>query len=196
MRSLIMIAVIAALGVVHVGWRDRFVVIGRAADVTRALASTTPSTAWTNEIAELPGADALTTTAFAAVGHDPIFAGIVSIRPTRWSLTLDYPPNDWPKKTIYADANAADKGDALEAYGRQHARIAESTAAKHDPTFRGRITFHYGSPAEATLALSKLPRTLAGDALTLEFTQDSFLGVELEKLQEWLERVQAAAAKT
>ncbi len=217
-----------ALGLVHAGWRDRFVVIGRPSDVTRSLASQTPSKVWAAAIDDLPGKDALATTAFAAISRDLMFTGIVGVPTTRWTMVFDGPPRGWPTKTFIEDGE-----DALDRFVQEQLRLAkrkeqglppeppESPDAavppepeRRMPTFRGRIELHYASTADAkraseiftkhafsfeletnlALALSRLPQKLAGTKLTVEFTHDSFPGVELDKLQAWLASVQAAAS--
>lgn len=211
------------VGRVDAGWRDGFVVIGRPADVTRALASKTPSEVWAAAIEELPGKDELRTHALLAISRDLTFAGLVGVRTSRWSLQFDLPPRDWPTKTIIESG-----ADPLEKFGQEQQRIAERkkqglppeppdageppAREREAPTFRGRLELRYASAADAkraaeifttrtfafeqeenlALALSKLPQKLAGDTLTLEFTQDSFPGVELAKLQAWIARISAS----
>jgi hypothetical protein len=52
-----------------------------------------------------------------------------------------------------------------------------------------------GVPLEAHLeaALARLHRTVVAASLTLTFDQDSFAGVRLEELTEWLARAQQTA---
>jgi hypothetical protein len=214
-----------ALGLAHAGWRDRFVVIGRPADVTRALASQTPSKVWATAIDELPGKDALATTAFAAISHDLMFTGLVGVPTTRWAMVFDSPTREWPPKSFIENGQSP-----LDKFAQEQERRAERKAQglppeppdaaeppepkRRVPTFRGRIELHYASSADAKraaeiftkhafpfkletnleLALSKLPQKLADTKLTIEFTQDSFPGVELDKLQAWLASAQAAVA--
>ena len=44
-------------------------------------------------------------------------------------------------------------------------------------------------------ALSRLPQSVTGSMLVIRFDQTKFAGVELEKLQAWMARMQAATAR-
>lgn len=88
-------------------------------------------------------------------------------------------------------------------------------AARPPRAFTGRLELEYASAADATraaaaitnntfavpleenlgAAFAKLPQTVSGTTLAIRFTQDSFPGVELDKLQAWVGSLQAAAAR-
>ena len=211
------------LGTVYAAWRGRYVVVGSRNDVTTALAATALPV-WTEASAELPGKDGFARTAGVAIGTDLMFAGLLGVATTRWKIVIELPSRGWPaKKMIKSGADALERFGEEQARIAERKKqglppeepAAAPTPPPRDPVFGGSVEIRYATAADATragqalaqgkfafeleqnlaAALSRLPQSITGSTLIIHFDQAKFAGVELEKLQAWMARMQAATAR-
>lgn len=210
------------LGTVYAAWRGHAIVFGNRESVMAAL-SAVPTAQWREAIASLPPTGMTSPTTFAAVSFDRTFGGLLGVPTTSWRLTMDHAPAPWPARNLISDDGAGDAlerfGEEQEALARRKAAGLPPLDAgvpepKPAPVFSGRIELRYANggdaataaaalakgafafPLEENLAaaLSHLPRSLTGSTLVVTFDQTSFANLELDKLQAWLAKAQAAAA--
>lgn len=209
-------------GTVYAAWRGRYIVFGARDAVTKAL-SATASPTWVEAVAELPGKDGFSSSAVVAIGTDRMFANLLGVPTIRWKLVMELPAQGWPARELIKDgADALEKfGEEQARIARRKEQGLSPTEpavapqpAPRDPVFAGRVELRYATADEATRAghalaqgafafeleenlatsLARLPQLVSRATLVIRFDQKSFAGVELEKLQAWIARVQAAAA--
>jgi len=205
-------------GVVYAAWRDNRILAGRRADVERALGSHAGAPAWLRAD-ELSTASASPNTAFVGISTDAAFANVVGVPTQRWKLVMETAPQPWPERRLLEEGQELEefgRQEALKAERKKQGLPPEEPAPPPRPPrpFTGRLELSYATAADAAraaetvaknafaiplepalgAAISKLLQTVTGTTLTLRFDQDSFPGVELEKLQAWVASLQAAAA--
>jgi len=144
-----------------------------------------------------------------AVGVDPVFGRILGVSTLQWKLVLDSPAQPWPERVIYKDDL-----DAMEHATQPGGPPSAPPRPEPPGRFRGSLGLRYASAHDADLAaaaiaerrwgfpleehlgaaLARLHRTVVGASLTLAFDQDSFAGVRIQELTDWLARAQQTAA--
>lgn len=205
-----------AMGTVYAAWRGDHVVLGTRDDVVRATSSTTTGPSWLHA-PDVPATFA--STAMIAISTDQVFGNLLGVPTQRWKLTMDAPTKGWPERTLLdkLEDNLERFGREQEQLAKEKQKQKEAAlrgdppSPKPAPTFAGRLELEYATAAEATragevvtkaaftipveenlsAALAKLPQQVSGSTLVLTFDQNSFEGVELEKLQAWIATLQA-----